>query len=229
MRQMYQIIAIGGGGFSNAEDPTLDDFCLLGLPDRPKLGFIGAASGDDPVKIERFYARFSGRAGSLSHLPLSAISRDAEDWVDGLDLIYVGGGNTAHLIAYLRATGIAAVLARATAKGTVLAGVSAGAACWFDHVLTDSLGDGLRPLAGLGIVPGSCCPHFSTQPERQPAFREAIADGVLPSGLAIDDGVAVRLSSAAAESLCSARPGAGAYRIARDGKGVAQQALPGSG
>lgn len=213
MRHKYQVIAIGGGGFTNAEDPALDEFCLRGLPDRPKLGFIGAASGDDPVKIDRFYARFSGLAASLCHLPLTAKAADAEEWAEGLDMVYVGGGNTARLIAHLQSTGIAKVLARATANGTVLAGVSAGAACWFDYVLTDSLGDGLRPLAGIGIVPGSCCPHFSTQPERQPAFCDAIARGDLPAGFAIDDGAAVRLSSETAGRFFSARKGAAAYRV----------------
>lgn len=229
MKHKYQIIAIGGGGFTNAEDPVLDDFCLMGLPDRPRLGFIGAASADDPVKIDRFYSRFSGLAASLTHLPLSASAAAAEDWAQALDLIYVGGGNTARLIAHLQSTGIAEVLARATAGGAILAGVSAGAACWFDHVLTDSLGDGLRPMAGLGIVPGSFCPHYSTQPQRQPAFRDAIARGELPAGLAIDDGAAVRLSSETPAKLCSARRGAGAYRVVPSGPESAQHALLGSG
>lgn len=216
MQQAYHVIAIGGGGFTHGEDPALDLFCLEGLPDRPRLGFIGAASQDDPVKIERFYGRFSALAASLSHLPLNATSTEAATWARGLDLVYVGGGNTARLIAHLRETGIAAVLAEATATGTILAGVSAGAACWFEMVLTDSLGDGLRPLPGLGIVPGSCCAHFSTEPHRVPAFRDAIAQGELPAGLAIDDGVAVRLSSDRKPEVLSARRNAGAYLLERD-------------
>jgi peptidase E len=157
--------------------------------------------------------RFADLAGSLSHLPLGASSAEASAWAASLDLIYVGGGNTARLVSHFRETGIADVLAEATAKGTVLAGVSAGAACWFDKVLTDSLGNGLRPMDGLGIVPGSCCPHYSTEPLRQTAFPEAIARGTLPEGYAIDDGAAIRLISSGEAEVFSARMNAGARRL----------------
>lgn len=209
----YHVIAIGGGGFTHGEDPALDLFCLKGLPERPRLGFIGAASQDDPVKIARFHARFADLAGSLSHLPLGAGSAQAAAWAATLDLIYVGGGHTARLVSHLRETGIADVLAEATAKGTVLAGVSAGAACWFDKVLTDSLGNGLRPMDGLGIVPGSCCPHYSTEPLRKIAFPEAIARGDLPAGYAIDDGAAIRLISTGETEVFSARMNASARQL----------------
>lgn len=213
MQRTYHVIAIGGGGFTHGEDPDLDIFCLRGLPERPRLGFIGAASKDDPDKIARFHARFSDHAASLSHLPLSAGSTEAAEWAEQLDLIYVGGGNTAYLVRHLRETGIADVLAEATARGTRLAGVSAGAVCWFDMVLTDSLGGGLRPMRGLGLVPGSCCPHFSSEPHRKPAFHKAVANGDLPAGLAIDDGAAVRLSSHRDAEVFSARANASAYRL----------------
>ncbi len=49
---------------------------------------------------------------------------------------------------------------------------------------------GYRPLRGLGLVRGSCCPHYSEEPARRPAFEAAIASGSIFAGLAIDDGVA---------------------------------------
>ena len=216
MQRGYHLIAIGGGGFTHDEDPALDAYCLEGLPQRPRLGFIGAASGDAPDRIARFYSRFADCAAALSHLPLDATAQEARDWLAGLDLVYLGGGNTAFLVDHLRRTGLGAALAEAMARGTILAGVSAGAACWFDGVLSDSRGDGLRPLPGLGVLPGSICPHFSTEPHRRPAFRDAIARGELPAGLAIDDGVAVRLRSGHPPEVFAARPQAGAYHLRPD-------------
>ena len=54
-----KIIAIGGGGFTHGSEPNLDDFCLSETKcDRPRMAFIGTASDDDPLKIERFRTRF---------------------------------------------------------------------------------------------------------------------------------------------------------------------------
>ena len=44
-------------------------------------------------------------------------------------------------------------------KGIILTGVSAGAVCWFDWILSDSMGRGFEPLKGINLVEGSCTPH----------------------------------------------------------------------
>jgi hypothetical protein len=75
-------------------------------------------------------------------------------------------------------------------------------------------------VAGLGLVAGSCCPHYDTEPARPPAFAAAIAQGHLPNGIAIDDGVAVLLNQHGPQQVFSARPGAGAYRLTQTGAGA---------
>jgi hypothetical protein len=56
------------------------------------------------------------------------------------------------------------------------------------------------------------------EPQRQPAFRAAVNDGLMPPGLAVDDGVAVLITLAGPQALCSARPGAAARGVrAQDG------------
>ena len=46
-------VAIGGGGCSNHADPALDGWILsLARKSRPRIGFLGTASGDDPGKIQ---------------------------------------------------------------------------------------------------------------------------------------------------------------------------------
>ena len=74
------------------------------------------------------------------------------------DVIYVGGGNTKSMLALWREWGVDRILRQAWQQGTVLSGVSAGAICWFEQGLTDSIPGKLTPLGCLGFLPGSCSP-----------------------------------------------------------------------
>lgn len=67
------------------------------------------------------------------------------------------------------------VLRDAWDAGIVLSGSSAGSICWFEEELTDSWADGLRPLTCLGLLPGSCCPHYDGEAERRPSYQSLIA------------------------------------------------------
>jgi dipeptidase E len=208
------VIAIGGGGFTHETDPDLEDFILAQSPVKhPNIGFIGAASHDSPSRIDLFYQRFLGSAQSPSHLLQSASIQTAKDWVSQQDIIYVGGGDTQHLLNYCRKNQLDHELAIAANSGTILAGVSAGAVCWYEFALSDAAGNGLKPLPGLGLLPGSCCPHYSSEPERQIAFQRQISNGALPNGIAIDDGVAVLMRSGQLPRFYTAREGLGAYAV----------------
>jgi peptidase E len=218
------IIAIGGGGFTHESDPRLEDFILAQCRiANPKIGYVGAANIDRSDRIQHFHRRFNGR-GSTSHLVPGTAPRDAADWVECQDIIYLAGGDTGRLLQFLRATHLDAAMLQAAQNGTILAGVSAGAVCWFEFALSDAGGNGLAPLPGLGLIGGSCCPHYSSEPERRPAFRRAIANGSMPAGLAIDDGVAVLLQHDRPPQAFAARSKAGAYLIS--GESEAGIALP---
>ncbi len=74
----------------------------------------------------------------------------------------------------------------------MLCGISAGMNCWFQASVTDSYGPELAGLPdGLGLLPGSACPHYDGEPERRPTYRRLVADGTLPGGWAADDGAAL--------------------------------------
>ncbi|WP_160331597.1 Type 1 glutamine amidotransferase-like domain-containing protein, partial [Caldibacillus debilis] len=87
--------------------------------------------------------------------------------------------------------GLVPVLKKAWEEGIVLAGISAGAICWFEEGVTDSFGEELEPIAGLGFLKGSHCPHYDGEPERRPAYHKLIRTGSIPGGLAADDGAAI--------------------------------------
>ena len=227
MNDAPRLVAIGGGGFTHEVDPEMEDFILAQVQrKRPRIGFVGTASQDDPVKIARFHARFANVCDQHTHLPMHAAAAQAQAWVDALDIVYVGGGNTLHLLQLWRRHGIDQVMMGAARRGVLMAGVSAGANVWFDHALSDALGNGLAPLAGIGLVGGSCCPHYSSEPQRQPVFTACIARGDLPDGVAIDDGVAVLIDGTRPMVAFAARSGVNAYRVRRTGAVAVSQRIP---
>lgn len=207
------ILCFGGGGFTHARDPALEEFCLALLPPRPVLGYVGWANGDDPLRIARFYDRFRAVAGGLSHLPCGATAARARDWLRGRHMVFFGGGRTDALIAALRAPGLGAAFGAANRAGCVLAGVSAGGVCWFDWILSEAGGSAPAPLPGLGAVAGGVCPHYDTEPARAPLFaRATLARPSLPAH-AVDDGAGLVAVGGQVRGHVSARPGSAGYRL----------------
>jgi peptidase E len=225
------ILAMGGGGFSmEPENPLLDDFLLSLVPGgrTPRVCFVPTASGDSAGYVERFEAAFP--AGRAETAVLSLFRRDRTDLRAFLleqDVLYVGGGNTANLLALWRLHGVDEIVLEALGAGVVLAGVSAGMNCWFDSSVTDSFAaDELRPLHdGLGLVVGSACPHYDGEEQRRPTYLELVRGGQLRDGFAVDDGCALLFRDGVLSDAVSSRPGAGAHRVERRADRVAEEAL----
>jgi dipeptidase E len=211
------IFAMGGGGFTmEPANPLLDDYVLsLAGPARPRLLFLPTASGDTTGQINAFYARFAGRSCGAQHLSLfrlTELRRPLSETVLEQDVIYAGGGSLRNLLALWRAHGLDELLMRAWRRGTVLAGLSAGAMCWFEGGVTRS--DGApAPLAGLGLLRGSLTVHADGEPERLPVWLAAVRAGTLPGGWALDDGVGLLFRGERIARVVSSRPGAGAQRV----------------
>ena len=225
------IVAMGGGGFSEEPDnPLLDGFVLgLARRERPRVCFLGTASGDSDGYVARFYRAFVEHDCYPSDLAL--FNREVGDlrrFVLEQDVIYVGGGNTASMLAVWRAHGVDALLREALDGGTVLCGVSAGMNCWFEASVTDSFGPALAPLHdGLGFVAGSACPHYDGEEQRRPIYHRLVAAG-FPAGYAADNGVALHFAGARElVEVVASREGARGYRVERRDDGAAvEQPLP---
>src|SRR5262245_49144297 len=156
------IVAMGGGGFSMEPDnPLLDDFVLSLSKRQPaNVCFVPTASADSSAYIVKFYRAFSGRCQptdlTLWSSPVLPRQPDRTSalaaFVHEQDVIYVGGGDTANLLALWRRHGLDVLFRQAYTRGAVLAGVSAGMLCWLKNGVTDSYG-GLAPLNdGLGLI-----------------------------------------------------------------------------
>lgn len=213
---MKQIIAMGGGGFlMEPENPLLDRYILQQSDkERPKICYIGTASGDAQSMIDNFYSFFNEQNCEPSHLSLfKPPVRDLERYVLEKDIIYVGGGNTKNLLALWREWGLDEILKKALDRGIVLAGISAGSICWFEEGVTDSYGDGLEPLKALGFLKGSNCPHYDGEADRRPTYRKLVDEGTLQPGIAADDGAAIHYIDGEMKRIVSSRPDAKAYFV----------------
>lgn len=221
-------IVILGGGFSDDADTLLDDFMIetTGLK-RPRICFVPTASGDSQGYIERFHAAFDSRECDATELPLfRRTTDDLRAEVLSKDIVYVGGGNTANLLAVWRLHGLDSILCEAYQAGVLLCGISAGAACWFDGCLTDSFG-GLAPLNdGLGLLSGSLCPHYDGESDRRQAYLNAVADGTLPEGYALDDGVAAVFTDGLLSEVVSRSNGSTLRRVSRENYIAVEEQLP---
>jgi dipeptidase E len=227
MSRPRQILAMGGGGFSmEAGNALLDEHALsLTGAECPKVCFLPTASGDADHYIVRFYRAFAAGRCRPSHVSLFRRDGGATDLAAHLleqDLVYVGGGSVVSLLGTWAAHGIDLLLRAAWESGVVMAGLSAGSLCWFEHGLTAFHGTA-RPVRGLGLLPCSNAVHYDDEPRRT-AFRSAIADG-MPAGYGAGNGAALHFVGTELARVVTSRPAARAYRLAPDGQGVGETEL----
>ena len=199
---------------------------LSGVTGRaPRLCHLGTAGGDQRY-VQAWFSD-AGRAAGVDVTHLNLFSMPSTDDMTGLllgqDVVWVGGGSVANLLALWRLHGLDESFRQAWQAGVVLAGVSAGSICWHVGGTTDSFGPDLRPVTnGLGFLPYSNGVHYDSEERRRPLFQKLIADGTLPGGYATDDGTGlVYHGTELAEAVTEMR-GKGAYRVTRDG-GHAQE------
>ena len=211
------IVACGGDGL--LAEPGAFERYVFGLTgkERPSLLYLPTATGDAADAIATVEARFPD-ATTLRLFWLSEDLVDPRALALEHDVILVGGGNTANMLAVWRVHGVDRVLREAWERGAVLVGASAGMICWFECSVTDSFG-ALAPLHdGLGFLSGSACPHYDGEAERRPAYTRLVQEGSFPPGYAADDGAALHFSGTELAECVAATPGASAYWVGPDGE-----------
>jgi peptidase E len=214
------LVALGGGGFTDPAAAALDRYVLeLTRASRPRVCLLPTASGDASAYIAAFYRAFGTRA-RCSHLGLFQREPSGlRELVLEQDLLYIGGGNTANLLALWRLHGVDALVREAWERGIVLAGVSAGACALFAAGVSASFGT-LAPLHdGLGLVDGGFAPHWH---ERGRILSEMVQGG-LGRGHGAGDDVALRFAGRECHEAVATAPGADAF-VLHDG--TAPESLP---
>jgi dipeptidase E len=204
-----QIVAIGGGWTCNGLARFLVG--LTGRP-RPRVLYVGTASAEHPQAALLVYDLLAGSAdvSRLEFFPWPP--QDLRTAVLGQDLIFVGGGNTANMLAIWKLHGVDELIREALDAGVLLAGSSAGGICWFEHGVTDSFGPQLEAMACLGFLKGSFCPHYDDEELRRPRFHELMKNG-LAAGYAADAGVGLHFVDGGLQEAIGCKEGTKAYRV----------------
>ncbi|MGM9951658.1 MAG: Type 1 glutamine amidotransferase-like domain-containing protein [Lysinibacillus sp.] len=181
------IIAIAGGGFSRHIPAYIDEYIISQARSdgAVKICFVPTASNDAQGYIDRFYEAFP-------HCETSHITQDKlaspsmQAFLNEQDILYVGGGNTQFMLKKWREAGFDALLKNAYQQGTVLAGISAGAMCWFDVCLCELDDGSYEEVQGLGLLAGTFCPHYQ-EPKRKEAFDEWQTRSIIQPSYALTD------------------------------------------
>lgn len=232
------IVAIGGGEIRTRGTAAIDrEIIRLSNNKHPSVLFVPTASSDS----ETYWQHFSDYFGKflkcktdvlyLVNEPRSA--QQIERKILSADIIYVGGGNTLFMMRVWRRLGVDKVLKAAYENGIVLAGISAGAICWFDSGHSDSMlfydprDWNYINVKGLGLIRGVHCPHYNSMTRgipRRKDFREMIRriGGI---GIALENNCAMEIIDDRFYRVITSKDYARAYRVYKSGGDVISEQL----
>lgn len=148
-----------GGGFVNDSNNFQINKKIVEIDGKisPRVLFIPTAMNDDENYIIEFVETYEGRLGcqvevlrSINHNPSDD---EIKNRINSADLIYLGGGNYIKMIEQWKKYKIDTLLLEALKNETLIAGISAGAICWFKSGLrTNYGGEGYLESSGWGMV-----------------------------------------------------------------------------
>ena len=192
-----QIIAIGGGGFGrNPGDGVIEQYILDQTgKEKPNICFIPTATGDNEAYKVNYYSTFSKLDCNPIHLDFFKRTPDLEQLIPQQDAIFVGGGNTKSMLAVWKDWNLDKLLKEAYEKGVVMSGVSAGANCWFERAVVDSWEEDLRVIDCMGFIKGICCQHYDEEPQRRPAVKTFLEDGIIDSCYSVEGNCALHIKN----------------------------------
>jgi dipeptidase E len=224
-----RILALGGHDFDRriGNDAICDLIVELAESPRPRICLLPTASGDPEDQIARFRRAFAERdcvPDVISLFRLGENPVDVRKELLGQDVIYAGGGSMVNLVAIWRAHGLDEILRECWREGILICGQSAGAMICFQGGITSSQGEP-AVATGLGLLPGSACVHYLTEPVRRRRFLRAIASGELESGLGLEDQTGALFEDSGLVETVSAREGAEVWEATLDGTGVVETGL----
>ncbi len=174
--------------------------------DRPRVCLVNTAMGDALMYYAMEYEAFNVAGCDVTELKVyPQPSADPEERLGGSDLVWVGGGSVANLLALWRLHGIDTAMRSAWEQGVILGGVSAGSLCWHLGGTTDSFGQILQPITNaLGFLPYANGVHYDVEEQRRPLLHKLMKEGVLsPLAYATDNKVGIWYEGLEATSVVS--------------------------
>lgn len=202
-----RIISIGGGEIRYKDTLAIDREIAQFAKEhagekRATAVFVGTASHDSLPYFNSFRKTYTSEFDIKADLALLTKKDIPMDKIAGklqnADLVYVGGGDTVFMLDVWKKSGFLDLILDAYNRGVPVAGLSAGAICWFNKMYTDSApveGAPYCVLDGLGILNGIMSPHFDERAEFEdiakdyPGTAYAVQNN---AAVVFEDGVAVR-------------------------------------
>jgi peptidase E len=237
---LRRILATSGGFLPGPTQQTarlgtmlLDALAATGKT-RPRVCLVYTASGDPADYYAMSYEAFNAAGCDVTQMKVfTQPSADPEERIGGSDLVWVGGGSVANLLALWQLHGIDDAMRNAWDQGVILGGVSAGSLCWHVGGTTDSFGPTLRPVTnGLGLLPYGNGVHYDSESQRRPLLHELVANGTMPElNYATDNRVGLwfegtELRQIVSDMPCDPETGPAAYQIVLQQGAVVETRLP---
>ena len=225
-----RILALGGHDFDRrAGNEAISDLIVeLADAPRPRICLLPTASGDPDEQIVRFRRSFGDRDCLPSVISLFRLGENPVELREELlaqDAIYAGGGSLVNLIAVWRAHGLEEILRECWREGILICGQSAGAICWFEGGITSSQGEP-SVADGFGVLPGSACVHYLSEPVRRRRFLRAVASGELEAGLGLEDQTGALFEGEELTETFTAREGAAVWVVTAENGSAREAELP---
>jgi len=188
---------------------------------RPRVCLVNTAMGDNLMYYAMAYEAFNYAGCDVTELKVfPQPSAEPEERLCGSDLVWVGGGSVANLLALWRLHEIDTAMRSAWEGGVILGGVSAGSLCWHLGGTTDSFGQILQPVTNaLGFLPYANGVHYDAEKQRRPLLHQLMRDEVLcPLAYATDNTVGIWYEGIEATTVVSDAPvdpasGPAAYKV----------------
>ncbi len=206
------LICIGGGEIRAKEtleiDAEIANLAKLRAGEKRAVAvFVGTASHDSLPYFNSFRKTYTSHFDIKADLALLTKKDIPMEKIKGklenADLIYIGGGNTLFMLDTWKQTGFLDLLIDAYERGVIIAGLSAGAICWFEKMYTDSVeGSNYAIEEGLGLLKGIMSPHFDNRLEFQEIAKNyPLAYGIEnKSAVLFEDGILVKSFSSGGKS-----------------------------
>lgn len=163
-----KIIPIGGGLLRLGETIAIDKLIVKESGKKnPKVLFVPTASKDLPAysaAFRRVYEKLGCQVEILRLFDKRKFSQiTLKKLIKNADIIYVGGGDYDILLSTWKKHKIIPLIHSAYQQGTILTGLSAGCAVWYEYLIDSDKYKKPRLKKGLGILKGVVIPHYKTE------------------------------------------------------------------
>lgn len=167
---MSRLILIGGGELKERQTLIIDEYIASEAKkiagERRASGlFLPTASHDCMPYYNTFHKVYTGLFDIKTDVALT-VNREVDPEkmkakFEKADFLYIGGGDTVYMLKQWKESGLLPLIQNAFEEGKLIAGLSAGAICWFEEMYSDSVVEGeYHIFPGLDWVKGKISPHY---------------------------------------------------------------------